>query len=83
MNGLKTGMTIIDKSLREMFSEKQSEHTTFWSMLVDRTGNILIGEQNKISIWTPDGKFHKTVLEAIQTSQDNTKYQLTPMDNGI
>ncbi len=50
MNGSKTGMTIIDASPREMFSDKQSEHTTPNWILVDRTGNILIGEQDKISI---------------------------------
>lgn len=63
-NGSLMGITVIDGSSENVFSDQQVKRPRPRLISVDKTGNILVAEENEISIWTPNGKFHKPVFES-------------------
>ena len=48
------------------------------SILVDRTGYILISEHNKISMWATDGQFKGVILNKYRSVEDNFKRTMSP-----
>lgn len=72
IDGNLTGTTIISERFPSFFSNEESETFTPFSMVVDKTGNILVSESDKISMWTPDGKFNLILMRQYQNSQDHT-----------
>jgi hypothetical protein len=67
------GTAIFDGSPKEIFSNVPPTHMSAWALIVDKTGYVLLGEIDKITMWTPDGKFHVTVLKDYHTTHDNAK----------
>jgi hypothetical protein len=62
-NGSANGVTIFGGGPNRIFSDVVSEYTIPQSVLVDKMGNILVGEVAKITKWTPDIKFNVIVAD--------------------
>jgi hypothetical protein len=74
VNGSQSGTAIFDGNPKEMFSDTQSPQIGVASILVDKTGYILTGENDRVRMWTPDGKLNVTVLKEYHTSQNNEEH---------
>jgi hypothetical protein len=59
-------VTVIGGSATQVLSDIMSEYVEPLSVLVDKMGNILVGEVFKITKWTPDIK-----SSVVVTSKDN------------
>jgi hypothetical protein len=66
-DGSPNGTIILGGGPNTLFSKVMSEYVDAFSILVDKMGNILIGEASKITKWTPDIKSHVVVA----TSKDS------------
>ncbi|CAF1562135.1 unnamed protein product, partial [Adineta ricciae] len=61
-NGSELGETIIDGIPLHMFSHTKAVDVDAYTIAVDKTGYVISGELHRVSIWSPDGKFHSTVM---------------------
>ncbi|CAF1681039.1 unnamed protein product, partial [Adineta ricciae] len=61
-NGSELGETIIDGTPLHMFSNTKAVDVDAYTIAVDQTGYVILGELHRVSIWSPDGKFHSTIM---------------------
>ncbi|CAF1207934.1 unnamed protein product [Adineta ricciae] len=61
-NGSELGETIITGTLLRMFSHTKAVDIDAYTIAVDQTGYVILGELHRVSIWSPDGKFHSTIM---------------------
>ncbi len=71
-NGSFSGITIMYGGSSRSLSDVPSQSVIPVSLLVDKTGYIVLGEPDKITLWTLDGQFHVVVMRQFQTSQNPT-----------
>ncbi len=71
-NGSPNGTTVIGGGPSTVFSDVMSEYIVPFSVLVDKMGNVLVGEENRITKWTPDFKSHLIVR-----TLDNTNHKVS------
>jgi hypothetical protein len=69
------GVIVFGGGPTTVFSDILSEYLQPISVLVDRMGNILVGEVNRITKWTPDRKSYVVV-----TSRDSQGVRFTEAD---
>jgi hypothetical protein len=60
---------------KTVFSDVMSEYVQPLSILVDKMGNILVGETNRITKWTPDIK-----SSVVVTSRDSRRVDFNEAD---
>ena len=60
-NGSANGTMILGGGPQKPFSNVLTEYIGPMSVLVDKTSNIIVGEWERISMWTPDLKFHLVI----------------------
>ena len=61
-NGSTNGVTVLGGGPKEVFSDVMSEYVMPISVLLDKMGNLLVGERNKITKWTSDIKSSVTII---------------------
>ena len=77
VNGSLIGTAVFDPIEKEIFSNVKFEYLNFHSIIVDQTGYFLLGESDKISMWTSDGKFNVTVIQNYDTVEDKIVRTIT------
>ncbi|UJR18535.1 hypothetical protein I4U23_005442 [Adineta vaga] len=66
INGLERGITFIDGTPNEIFSSVKSIDINAFTIALDKTGYIIVGEKDKITIWSSDGKFNGIAMNKYQ-----------------
>ncbi|CAF1061254.1 unnamed protein product [Adineta steineri] len=72
-NSSTIGTVIFDATIKkEIFSDVQPTFNYGWALIADKTGNILLAINEKISILTSDDKFNATILKDYRAREDKT-----------
>ncbi|CAF4090170.1 unnamed protein product, partial [Adineta steineri] len=72
-NSSTIGTVIFDATTKtEIFSDVQPTSNYGWALIADKTGNIILAINEKISILTSDGKFNVTILKDYRGREDKT-----------
>ncbi|CAF4312094.1 unnamed protein product, partial [Adineta steineri] len=79
-NGSEIGITIVDGSPVQMFTSRLGVDIDPLAIAVDKTGYIILGEKDRITIWSSDGKFKGI---AMQKYQDNRSTIVQNMSAGV
>ncbi|CAF1027716.1 unnamed protein product [Adineta steineri] len=79
-NGSEIGITIVDGSPVQMFASRMGVDIDPLAIAVDKTGYIILGEKDRITIWSSDGKFKGI---AMQKYQDNRSTIVQNMSAGV
>jgi hypothetical protein len=72
-NGSPNGTIVIGGGPKTVLSDVVSEYIQPLSVLVDKMGNVLVGEGSRITKWTPDFQSYLIVL-----TNDKNDYSATP-----
>ncbi len=72
INGSELGITIVDGLPIKMFVSKMPVDIDPYTIAVDKTGYIVLGEKDRITMWSSDGKFKAIAMTKYIVNQNQS-----------